>query len=112
MVDDERDILEVVRLAISLETDWEVATFQSVAAAVATPQAADAVLLDLSVTDRDAAGAVRELKAATADAAIVLMTGSLLPAAEVRRIGASGLIEKPFDALDLHSDLGKLLGWD
>jgi CheY-like chemotaxis protein len=111
VVDDQSDILDIVRVAIALETDWIVATHRSVSEAATTTADVDAVLLDLSVAGDDPATSITTLKAVTNAAPVVLLTATALPGHEVRRVGAQGLIAKPFDVMTLAAELSELLGW-
>jgi DNA-binding response OmpR family regulator len=112
VVDDQQDILDLIRLGVALETDWDVATYRSVSDVTRTAAPADAVLLDLSVAGDDAEAVITHLRAATNTAPVVLLTGTALRGDEVRRVGAAGLIAKPFDVLTLAGDLSDLLGWN
>jgi CheY-like chemotaxis protein len=113
VIDDQPDILDVVRLAIEVTTDWEVLTAASTAEAldVLAAATADAILLDLSVTGDDAAGAVAQLGDAGDGTPVLLLTAMTLAASEVASTGANGFIAKPFDPMSLADDIGELLGW-
>jgi DNA-binding NtrC family response regulator len=113
VIDDQPDILDVVRLSIEVTVEWDVVTCQSVAEAETSLAAdrADAVLLDLSVTENDAAGVVRRLGAAGEATPVILLTAMSMPKTEVERTGAVGYIGKPFDPMSLGDDISELLGW-
>jgi DNA-binding NtrC family response regulator len=114
VIDDQTDILDVVRLAIEVTVEWDVVTCQSVADAEAAlaSDAADAVLLDMSVTGDDAAAAVRRLADAGSGTQVLLLTARFMPDSDVEQTGAAGYIGKPFDPMTLADEISAALGWE
>jgi two-component system alkaline phosphatase synthesis response regulator PhoP len=115
VIDDEVEILDVVRLAFDVTTDWVILTSATLADAEAAAADAairiDAVLLDLSVAGSEPRAAVTRIGKATRGTPVILLTATSLPDREVRELGAAGLIEKPFDPMRLADDIGERLGW-
>ncbi|MBV9871203.1 MAG: response regulator, partial [Frankiaceae bacterium] len=108
------DILDVVRLAIEVTVDWDVVTCQTLedGEAALTGDAADVVLLDMSVTNGDPTAAVQRLSTAGSGSRVILLTARSMLTAEVETTGAAGYIGKPFDPMSLADEIGAILGWD
>ncbi|HWB67381.1 MAG TPA: response regulator [Mycobacteriales bacterium] len=109
-IDDQSEIRDVIRLAIESTTDWSVTTCPTVTAAVqaAATAAPDVVLLDVHLAGGPVERSVVELRPHVRGP-IILLTAAPLTAAEVRRTGADGLLEKPFDPMRLAAAIDRIV---
>jgi CheY-like chemotaxis protein len=116
-IDDQTEILEVIKLAVELTTDWTLHTATSGSAALVTSGGThaegqyDVVLLDVTIPGETAERTVRDLREHGVGDAIVLLTGAPLTEDQKRAIGADGLVSKPFDPMTLADDISRELGW-
>ena len=123
VADDDRDVLEALRLLLKSEGyDVEVATSPSGVSAAVTARDFDAVLMDMNYT-RDTTGGTEgldllsRLQQVDATLPVVVMTawGSIEGAVEALRLGARDYIEKPFNnarllhVLSTQVELGRAL---
>lgn len=117
MVDDSLLIREVARIALESDGDFLVQTVECGADGVgaALAQRPDVILLDVVMPEMDGPATVSALRAhrETREIPVVLVTGR--NRAEDRRafteLGVAGVIEKPFDAGRLASQVRDVLGW-
>lgn len=118
VIDDERDIRDVVCLSLEEFGHWH-----TVAAAsgreglqLATHRPWDAIVLDVSMPDLDGITVVAELQAnpVACTIPIILITARVLPSDRDRfsLLGVAGVISKPFDPLKVWQDVADILGWD
>jgi DNA-binding response OmpR family regulator len=116
-IDDQTEILDVIRLAIELTTDWTLHTATSASAALVTSGRGtgnsqyDVVLLDLTIPGEDPYVTVKDLRAHAVSQSVVLLTGAPVTDIERRSIGADAMIAKPFDPMSLAADVSRALGW-
>jgi len=105
IVDDERLLRWALRKALTALgcQVWEVADSQGAIDAVESESGFDAVLLDLTLPDSSDLAPLRRLRAQLPGARIVLMTafGTEETKAEALRLGASRVLQKPFDVKGL-----------
>jgi CheY-like chemotaxis protein len=115
LVDDEPDILAVARIALEKFGGFSVDACgggrEALARAAASPP--DLVLLDVMMPGLDGPSTLRGLREnpATASIPVVFMTAKVQPP-EMRRyleLGVRTVIPKPFDPLDLASQLKAVL---
>ncbi len=114
-VDDEPDILLIVRVA--LEGSGEHTVFQAETAEeglrIAQSEPLDAILMDVTMPFMDGREALRRLKAmeATRDIPVVFLSAMTLERdiAESLALGAAGYITKPFNPILLLAKLQELL---
>lgn len=117
VIDDEEDIQEVVQLCLKTVGGWEVLTAGSGNEGLAKAEAAqpDAILLDVMMPDIDGIATFQKLQANTATQHIpVILLTAKVQAADQRRfaeLGMVGMISKPFDPLNLTSQIAELLNW-
>jgi len=110
-VDDDRDICEVVKTTLSMMADLRVHTAPSGERAIelALELAPDLVLMDIMMPGLDGPATLKRMRADAALALIpvIFMTAKLLPAevAHFLRLGAIGVIGKPFNPLTLCDEL-------
>ena len=116
VVDDEDDIREIAGLALEL-VGWEVVPVASggdAVAAVADLQP-DVVLLDVMMPEQDGPATLALLRRdeRTADVPIVFLTAKAQPKEhrELMAMGAAGVLVKPFDPMELGTQVAALLGW-
>jgi DNA-binding response OmpR family regulator len=106
-IDDQREILDVVQLALELTTDWSLTMRRSAAEALASHDDAayDVVLLDLNIPGEKAGSTVARLRDQGIGSFVALLTGSPVADGERRRIGADLVLTKPFDPMTLAAQI-------
>ncbi|MCW3006605.1 MAG: Two-component response regulator [Solirubrobacterales bacterium] len=116
LVDDDDDIRTIATISLERVGGWTVVAASSGAAAVAIAQADDAfdaVLLDVMMPDLDGPATLERLRSGllSPDVPIVFLTAKLQPADQARlnRLGAAGVLAKPFDPMGLPRDLERVL---
>lgn len=117
IVDDEDDIREVAQVSLELVGQFEVLTAASGSDGIATARSAhpDAILLDVMMPDMDGPTTLARLQAdpATRDIPVVFLTAKAQTAdrARLARLGAAGILTKPFDPLKLAAEVAATLHW-
>jgi CheY-like chemotaxis protein len=117
IVDDSNFIRTLVKVSLERMAGWEVVTASSGDEALvqAVAAAPDAILLDVVMPEMDGPTAMRKLRAnrATKHIPVIFLTARDQPDdhRELVDLGADGLIAKPFDPMDLASQVGGVLGW-
>ena len=106
IIDDDRDLLLLVRRTLEFTAGWEVHTALSGTAGIelARTVAPNVILVDLMMPEMDGYEVARRLKAdaATSDVPIVLLTARRdLDQRRLERTGAAGVVFKPFQPGDL-----------
>jgi two-component system OmpR family response regulator len=115
-IDDEDDILEVVRLCLSFDGGFSISTCRSGSEALdfLDQVQPDLILLDVMMPRMDGPAtleAIRTLKAAR-DIPVIFMTARA-QASEIDRylkLGAIGVVPKPFDPVTLASEIRRAFG--
>jgi CheY-like chemotaxis protein len=116
LVDDEPDIRRIAQLSLQHVGRLQVVQASSGRAALplAVHERPDVILLDVMMPELDGPATFALLQAhpATAGIPVIFMTAKAQPAelAHLRALGASGIIAKPFDPLQLPAEVGRLLG--
>ncbi len=111
MVEDESDIQAIARLALEAVGGFTVSTCASGAEALASGPAfqPDLILLDVMMPGLDGPGTLQALRRTPGLAAVpvVFMTAKVQPQeiANLRSLGALGVIAKPFDPMTLSSTI-------
>lgn len=111
-VDDEDDILEVVRLCLEMLGGLEVVCCRSGREALEQMPdiRPDLILLDVMMPVMDGPATFVELKNSAAGRSIpvIFMTARVrsTETEEYLQLGASGVVAKPFDPATLHTDIG------
>jgi CheY-like chemotaxis protein len=115
LVDDDADLRRLGKLSLSKVGGWEVllAASGEEALALASREAPDVVLLDVSMPGMDGPTVLRALRQepVTAAVPVVFITARALPE-EIRSLvaaGAVGVITKPFDAMNLPGQITRLV---
>ena len=117
IVDDDPTIREITNLTLTHVAGYAVREAASGSEGLAAAQAErpDAILLDVMMPGLDGPSTLAQLRgdARTSDVPVVFLTAKLLPAERERleRLGVSGVIAKPFDAVELVGELKRLLHW-
>jgi len=113
-VDDDPDIREIVQIALGLTQSVTVHTAQSGEQALTLARALrpDLVLLDVMMPGLDGPGTLGRMRAdpVTAPIPVIFMTAKAMPK-EVelfQEMGAAGVIAKPFDPLQLSTQVASL----
>src|SRR3989449_1419760 len=107
IIDDDPDLLMLVRRTLEFTAGWQVATARSGAAGVElarTPPVPHVILVDIMMPEMDGYDVCRRLKAdpATAPVPLVLLTARRdLNARKVAESGAAGVVFKPFQPTEL-----------
>ncbi|HUL48717.1 MAG TPA: response regulator [Gemmatimonadales bacterium] len=122
VIDDDRDLLNLIRLTLEFTAGWKVTTASSGVAGLSlatasSPRPPDGPALDLIVVDvmmpeMDGYEVCQRLKAdpATAGIPVVLLTARKeLDEERVTRVGAVGVVLKPFDPQQLARQLSEHL---
>ncbi len=117
VIDDEEEIREVARVSLEIMGGWEVLTSRSGrdGLAAAAAEQPDAILLDVMMPEMDGPTTLRRLQAntSTRHIPVILLTARayIAPETEFSGLGATGVIAKPFDALNLASQVAQTIGW-
>ncbi len=107
IIDDDPDLLRLVRRTLEFTAGWEVVTAGSGAAGIELARSAttlDVILVDVMMPEMDGYEVCRRLKAdpATASVPIVLLTARRdLNQARLAETGAAGVVLKPFQPEEL-----------
>ncbi len=118
VVDDEAMIRECIQIGLETFRGWKVLQADTGIAglAAAKEEQPDVILLDVSMPEMDGITALQELQhdEATRHIPVIMLTS--LSSENDRRIygelGATWLISKPFDLVELPNQVASVLGWD
>ncbi|GAB4201850.1 MAG: response regulator [Coleofasciculaceae cyanobacterium] len=117
VIDDEERIQEVVQTCLEILVSWEVLTASSgnEGLLIAQTQQPDAILLDVSMPGMDGLATFERLQEnpTTQSVPVILLTAKVQPADRERfaQLGIAGVIIKPFDPVQLASQVASALGW-
>ena len=117
VVDDDPDILTLVKLSLEVLHGWHVLTASNPVEGVrlAAAGAPEVVLLDMSFPGTDGLDVLKQLQSAEATSRlpVVLVSGRVTSATrkDLLASGATGVIEKPYDPDHLADELKAMLGW-
>jgi CheY-like chemotaxis protein len=118
VIDNEPYIQEIAQICLETVAGWEVITAGSGAegiakAAVAQP---DAILLDVMMPEMDGIATFERLQANPSTQALpVIMLTAKVQSGDQRRyteLGIKAAIAKPFEPLQLASEMARILGWE
>jgi len=117
IIDNEPAIQEVTQICLRATAGWHVLTASSGQEGIATAESEqpDAILLDVMMPDMDGLMTFQKLQEnpTTSQIAVILLTAKV-QASDRRRyeeLGVKGAIAKPFNALQLASQIATMLGW-
>ena len=110
-VDDDEDILEVVKLSLEMTSDLTISCCSSGDAALEEiPRLLpDLVLLDVMMPQMDGPATYAQLRLIS-NVPVIFLTASVQDheVGEYLALGAIGVLPKPFDPVTLHQKIGKL----
>lgn len=117
VIDNEKYIQEVAQICLETVTNWQVLTASSgrEGLEIAEIQQPDAILLDVMMPDMDGLTTFEKLQShpATKHIPVLLLTAKV-QASDRRRyakLGIKATIAKPFNPLQLASQVAQALGW-
>jgi CheY-like chemotaxis protein len=117
IIDDESDIREVAQVSLEMIGGWQVLTSESGQDGLEKAKAdqPDAILLDVMLPDMDGPTTLQNLQAdpATSHIPVVFLTAKIQPSDRNRfaNLGVVAVIAKPFDPINLASQVAEALGW-
>lgn len=118
VIDDERDIRDVIQVSLEEFAGWRVVTAASGQEGLSQVSTAswDAILLDVSMPDMDGFSVFAQLQAnpQTRSIPVVLLTAKVLLSDRRRfaEMGVAGVITKPFDPVTIWKQIAAILGWE
>jgi CheY-like chemotaxis protein len=117
VIDNEQYIQEVAQICLETTAGWEVVTASSGREGLskAETEQPDAILLDVMMPDMDGVATFEQLQSrpATQHIPVILLTAKV-QASDRRRyaeLGMKATIAKPFNPLELASQVAQALGW-
>ena len=117
VIDNEQYIQEVTQICLRTTAGWQVITAGSGQEGIAKAEIEqpDAILLDVMMPDMDGPTTFQKLKdnSPTSQIPVILLTAKV-QASDRRRydeLGVQGAIAKPFNPLQLASQVAATLGW-
>jgi CheY-like chemotaxis protein len=117
LIDDEKRLARVIQACLSKLGGWTVTVATSGAEGLvkAAAEPPDAILLDVMMPDMDGLMLLRQLKEnpVTQDIPVILLTAKL-PVIDPNQIDSqliAGMIAKPFEPLNLATEVAEILGW-
>ena len=117
VIDDEPDIREVAQMSLETVSEWQVLTAESGEEGItkAKQEKPDAILLDAMMPSMDGPATFQKLQAdpSTSQIPVIIFTAKV-QAADRKRfadLGVKNVIAKPFDPLQLGSQIAAILGW-
>lgn len=117
IIDDEESIQTVVQFGIRMAVGWDVLVASSGSQGIQTAQTElpDVILLDVMMPDMDGIATFKILQSdpVTEQIPVIFLTAKA-QASEKRQfhdLGVSGVITKPFNALELPDQIAKVLHW-
>lgn len=118
IIDNEPHIQEVAQICLETVAGWQVITADSGREGLVKAEAEqpDAILLDVMMPDMDGPTTFQKLQEnrATRQIPVILLTAKV-QASDRRRYAEMGLkdvIAKPFDPINLASQIAQALGWE
>ena len=118
LIDDQADIRQVVQLSLEIVAGWQVISCNTGLEGVALAQQEkwDVILLDLMMPDLDGVATFHLLQDCdkSQHIPVILLTADLPPAKmlDLKSLGFSGIITKPFEPILLASQIALALQWD
>lgn len=117
IIDDEETIQTVVKFGLQLTAGWQMLAACSgpMGIALAQQHQPDAILLDVMMPEMDGVATFKALQAAesTRDIPVIFLTAKAQAAEkkQLKALGVSGVITKPFNSLDLPRLISRILHW-
>ena len=117
LIDDEENLVSVIKICLQKLGGWTVITAASGAEGLRHAEAflPDAILLDVMMPDLDGLTVLRQLRAnpKTRDIPVVLLTAKMqsFHQNEYAQLDIAGVLSKPFDPLELVNHIAQMLNW-
>ncbi|MEM8829857.1 MAG: response regulator [Cyanobacteria bacterium P01_G01_bin.19] len=117
IIEDEESIQILVKLALEMNSNWEVITASDGKEGIATAatEVPDAILLDVMMPEMDGFTTFENLQAnsITESIPVILLTTKFQSTEpkQLQQLGIKGLIPKPFDPVTLENNISQILGW-
>lgn len=117
MIDDEETIQTVVQFGIKMTAGWDVLAAHSGTEGLQTAriEKPDAILLDMMMPDMDGISTFHALQSdpETASIPVIFLTATVQTGEShsFNHSGVSGVITKPFNALQLSDQIARILHW-
>lgn len=117
VIDDDDGVRDIIQISLEVAAGWEVltATCGSEGLTMAEAEIPDAILLDVMMPDMDGATTFKKLQSnpATQHIPTILLTAKakISEKQQFIELGVTGVITKPFEAMDLVHQIKTLLGW-
>lgn len=117
VVDDDDDVRRLAVMALSRVGGHEVTSVASGADCLAAlaVELPDAVVLDVMMPEMDGPTTLNAIRddPATRDVPVVFLTAGVVDADmdRLKTLPAAGILNKPFDPLQISRQLGDILGW-
>jgi CheY-like chemotaxis protein len=117
VIDNEQYIQEVTQICLRTTAGWQVFMASSGREGITTAQTEqpDAILLDVMMPDMDGPATFQKLQESEATRSIpVILLTAKVQASDRRRyeeLGVKGAIAKPFNPLELASQIAEILDW-
>lgn len=118
LIDDQADIRQVVQLSLEIVAGWQVISCNSGLEGVELAQREkwDVILLDLMMPELDGVGTFHLLQSSDKSQHIpVILLSADIPSKKIldlKSLGFSGIITKPFEPISLASQIALTLQWD
>ena len=118
VVDNEPSIQEVAQICLETVAGWQTILASSglEGLAVAERELPDAILLDVMMPDMDGIATFQALQTypETEQIPVIFLTAKAqtVEKCQLNDLGVSGVITKPFNSLDLPSQISKILHWE
>lgn len=113
LVDDDPDIRTIGEVSLATVGGFEVVVAESGLACLDRAQSArpDVILLDVMMPELDGPSTLRRLRAdpRTADIPVIFLTAKVQERGSYLKLGAAGVINKPFDPMTLPERVRALL---
>jgi CheY-like chemotaxis protein len=117
LIDDEVNLVLVIQVCLQKLGGWTVIVAESGAEGLREAQAQqpDAILLDVMMPDLDGLAVLERLRAnpSTQNIPVILLTAKMQAAHqnEYAQLDIAGVLAKPFNPIELASQVATLLGW-
>jgi CheY-like chemotaxis protein len=117
LIDDETNLALVIQICLQKLGGWTVIVAESGAEGLrkAQTQQPDAILLDVMMPDLDGLAVMERLRAnpSTQNIPVILLTAKIQSAHqnEYAQLDIAGVLAKPFNPMELASQVATLLGW-
>jgi two-component system, OmpR family, alkaline phosphatase synthesis response regulator PhoP len=117
IIDDDTSIQTIIQFSLRMVAGWDVVTASSGSEGIQLAQSMqpDVILLDVMMPKMDGIATFKALQtySTTERIPVILLTGRVQSAEtqEFKDMGISGVIAKPFNALDLPEQIAKILHW-